>query len=101
MTKNPPLRRDQVEAFTEVLADLRHGAAAARTERARSLDDPLHLGHMSRQAAAIAITILIRSGARSAPDDRRRLLLHRVQDALRDNRLRQLCWTPHGNLDPE
>ena len=30
------------------------------------------------------MTVLIRSGARSAPDDRRSLLLCRIQDALRD-----------------
>src|SRR5262249_43315329 len=81
--QNPPLRRDHVEAFADVLADLRHGAATARTERARRLDDPLHPRQMSRQATPIAMTVLIRSGARSAPDDRRRLLLRRIQDALR------------------
>jgi len=36
------LRRHHVEAFADILADLRHGAATALTERARRLDDPLH-----------------------------------------------------------
>src|SRR6516162_2681753 len=63
--QNPPLRRDHVEAFADVLADLRHDTATARTERARRLNDPLHPRQMSRQATPIAITVLIRSGARS------------------------------------
>ncbi|WP_164940198.1 hypothetical protein [Bradyrhizobium zhanjiangense] len=91
------MRRDYVEAFTGVLADFRHRAAAARAERARRFDDQLRLRQMSRQVTAITMTVLIRSGARSAADDRGRLLLRRGQDALLDNRLLQLCWTPHGD----
>jgi hypothetical protein len=82
--QHAPLRRDHIEAFADVLADFRHGAATARTERARRLDGPLHLRQMRRQAAPIATRGLIRSTARSALDDRRRLLLRGVQDALRD-----------------
>ncbi|WP_156952421.1 hypothetical protein [Bradyrhizobium sp. WSM1743] len=92
-----PLRRDYVEAFTDVLADLRHRAAAAYAERARRFDDRLRLRQMSRQVTAITMTVLIRSGARPAADDRSRLLLRRIQDALLENRLLQLRWTPHGD----
>ena len=73
-----------VDSFADVLADLRHGPATARTKRARRLDDPLHPRQMSRQAARIAMRTLIRSAARSALDDRGRLFLRGVQDALRD-----------------
>src|SRR5437773_1253382 len=66
--QHPPLRRDHVEAFADVLADLRHGAATARTERARGLDDPFHPWQMGRQAAAIAMRTLIRRAPRSALD---------------------------------
>lgn len=66
--QHPPLRRDHVEAFADVLADLRHGAATARTERARRLDDPFHARQMGRQAAAIAMRALIRHAPRSALD---------------------------------
>lgn len=39
VTSTRPLRRNQPEAFADVLADLRHGAA---TERARRLNDLPH-----------------------------------------------------------
>lgn len=79
-----PLRRDHVEAFADVLADLRHGATTARTERARRLDDPFHARQMGRQAAAIAMRALIRLAPRAALDHSLGSLLRRVQDALRD-----------------
>lgn len=82
--QHPPLRRDHVEAFADVLADLRHGAATARTQRARRLDDPFQLRQMGRQAAAIAMRTLIRHAPRSALDHCLGSLLRRVQDALRD-----------------
>ncbi len=58
--QHAPLRRDHVKALADVFADLRHGAATARAERARRLDDPLHPRQMGRQAAAIAMRALIR-----------------------------------------
>lgn len=70
--------------FADVLADLRHGAATARTERARRLDNPLNPRQMGRQAAAIAMRTLIRRAPRSALDHSLGSLLSRVQDALRD-----------------
>ena len=76
--------RDHVEAFADVLADVRHGAATARTERARRFDDPFHPQQMGRQAAAIAMRTLIRHAPRSALDHSLGSLLSRVQDALRD-----------------
>ncbi|MET4751141.1 hypothetical protein ABIB08_005503 [Bradyrhizobium sp. RT11b] len=82
--QHAPLRRDHVEALADVLADLRHGAATARTERARRRDDPLHSRQMGRQAAAIAMRTLIRIALRSALDDLLGSFLRRVQDALRD-----------------
>ena len=82
--QHAPLRRDHIEAFADVLADFRHGAATARTERARRLDNPLNPRQMGRQAAAIAMRALIRRAPRSALDDRFGSFLRRVQDALRD-----------------
>lgn len=82
--QHAPLRRDHVEALADVLADLRHGAATARTQRARRLDDPFHSRQMGRQAAAIAMRTLIRHGPRSALDHSLGSLLSRVQDPLRD-----------------
>ena len=64
--EHAPLRRDHVETLAHVLADLRHDAATARTERARRLDDPLHPRQMRRQAAAIAMTRLT-GAARAGP----------------------------------
>lgn len=82
--QHPPLRWDHIEAFADVLANLRHGAATARTERARRLDNPLHSWQMGRQAAATAMRSLIRHAPRSALDQRLGSLLRGVQDALRD-----------------
>lgn len=84
VTSTRQLRRDHVEALADVLADLRHGAVTARTERARRLDDPFHPRQMGRQAAAIAMRTLIRIAPRSALDDLLGSFLRRVQDALRD-----------------
>lgn len=83
--QHPPLRRDYIELLADILSDLRHrAAAAARTERARGLDDPLHPRQMRRQAPTIAMARPIRSAARSTLDDHRRLVLRRVEHALRD-----------------
>lgn len=82
--QHAPLRRDHIEASADVLADLRHGAATARTERARRLNDPLHLWQMGRQAAAIAVRVSIGHARQSAVDDLLGSLLSRVQDALHD-----------------
>jgi hypothetical protein len=57
--QHAPLRRDHVETLADVFADLRHRAAAAGTQRARRLDDPLHPRQMRRKAAPIAMTGLI------------------------------------------
>jgi hypothetical protein len=70
--------------FGRRVTSTRHGAATARTERARRLDNPLNPRQMGRQAAAIAMRALIRRAPRSALDDRFGSFLRRVQDALRD-----------------
>jgi hypothetical protein len=51
---HPELRRDDVEALGDVLADPNHGTTAARAGQARGLDDPLEPRQLLRQPAEIA-----------------------------------------------
>ena len=52
---DPELSRHDVEALRSVLADPRHVAAAAGTERALGLDYPFDPRQLLRQAAEIAV----------------------------------------------
>ena len=78
--QHPQLRRHHVEPLGDVLADLRHLAAAAGAERARGLDHPLDPRQMRRQLAAVAPGR--RGAGRLALEGRRRLLLGGVEHAL-------------------
>ncbi|WFU77243.1 hypothetical protein [Bradyrhizobium sp. CB2312] len=66
-----PLRRKYVAAFTDVLPRSSSSRCSPQAERARRFDDQVCLRQMSSQVTAIAMTILIRSGAKSAAVDRR------------------------------
>ena len=83
--QHPQLRRHHVEPLGDVLADLRHLAAAAGAERARGLDHPLHPRQMRRQPAAVAARRR-RGAGRLAREGRGRLLLGGVEHALGESR---------------
>ena len=81
--QHAPLRRDHVQPFAHVLADLRHLAATARAQRAFGLDDPLHPRQMGRQVAAIAPARTGRA-VRTALDNPLGFFLRGIEHALRD-----------------
>ena len=77
------LRRHHVQPLADVLADPGHLAAAARTQPALRLDDPLHPRQMGRQVTAVA-PVRSTGAVRAALDDPLRLLMGGIEHALGD-----------------
>ena len=79
--QHPELRRDHVQPLGQILADLRHLAAAAGAEGAGRLDHALDPGQMRRQMATVALRLAGRFPA--CPLQRRLgLLLRGLEHAL-------------------